>query len=169
MVTLPGIVAHEPIIMTAAQREFHERLRIKHMEIQKSIMAQQEELRRVETELLLAQYGAWGPTVLKMAVPYSEGDASNTAVSQPAVLSSSGLVTCLADNTLALGQTTSTSVGNAGSGAPVTFSPGTPILVQSPQEIHARSPDRDFMSHEIQILLAQSLLQDNSPSIEYIP
>lgn len=56
----------QPIIMTAAQREFHERLRIKHMEIQKSIMAQQEELRRVETELLLAQYGAWGPTVLKV-------------------------------------------------------------------------------------------------------
>lgn len=52
--------------MTAAQREFHERLRIKHLEIQKSIMAQQEELRRVETELLLAQYGAWGPTVLKV-------------------------------------------------------------------------------------------------------
>ena len=54
--------------MTAAQREFHERLRIKHLEIQKSIMAQQEELRRVETELLLAQYGAWGPTVLKVRI-----------------------------------------------------------------------------------------------------
>jgi len=52
--------------MTAGQREFHERLRIKHLEIQKSILAQQEELRRVETELLLAQYGAWGPTVLKV-------------------------------------------------------------------------------------------------------
>lgn len=52
--------------MTAAQREFHERLRMKHLEIQKSILAQQEELRRVETELLLAQYGAWGPTVLKV-------------------------------------------------------------------------------------------------------
>ena len=68
VVTLPGIVAHEPIVMTAAQREFHERLRLKHLEIQKSIMAQQEELRRVETELLLAQYGAWAtPTaVLKV-------------------------------------------------------------------------------------------------------
>lgn len=52
--------------MTAAQREFHERLKMKHLEIQKSILAQQEELRRVETELLLAQYGAWGPTVLKV-------------------------------------------------------------------------------------------------------
>jgi hypothetical protein len=38
----------------------------KAREIQKSILAQQEELRRVETELLLAQYGAWGPTVLKV-------------------------------------------------------------------------------------------------------
>jgi hypothetical protein len=60
------MIYYKPIIMTAGQREFHERLRIKHLEIQKSILAQQEELRRVETELLLAQYGAWGPTVLKV-------------------------------------------------------------------------------------------------------
>jgi hypothetical protein len=45
---------------------FHEWLRMKHLEIQKSILAQKKELRRVETELLLAQYGAWGPTVLKV-------------------------------------------------------------------------------------------------------
>lgn len=105
-----------------------------------------------------------------MAVPYSEGGGSAAAVSQPAVLSTGGLVTCLPDNSLALGQSASASLGNAGSGAPVTFSPGAPILVQSPQEIHARSPDRDFMPHDIQLLLAQSLLQqDNSPSVEYIP
>jgi hypothetical protein len=64
------MIYYKPIIMTAGQREFHERLRIKHLEIQKSILAQQEELRRVETELLLAQYGAWGPTVLKVEKKY---------------------------------------------------------------------------------------------------
>lgn len=105
-----------------------------------------------------------------MAVPYSEGDANTTTVTQPtAVLSTGGLVTCIADNSLAIGQAASTSMGNAPSGTSVTLSPGTSILVQSPQEIHACSPDRDFMSHEIQILLAQSLFQDNSPSIEFVP
>ncbi|EFX79971.1 hypothetical protein DAPPUDRAFT_346996 [Daphnia pulex] len=168
VVTLPGIVAHEPIIMTAGQREFHERLRIKHLEIQKSILAQQEELRRVETELLLAQYGAWGPTVLKMTVPYAETDGTASAT-QPTVLSTGGLVTCLTtENSISLGQPSSSQVGNSSAGS-MTFSPGTPILVQSPPELHTRSPERDFLSHEIQILLAQSLLQDNPTSIEYLP
>lgn len=168
VVTLPGIVTHEPIVMTAAQREFHERLKMKHLEIQKSILAQQEELRRVETELLLAQYGAWGPTVLKMTVPYADNDGTSSATQQT-VLSTGELVTCYTtENTIPAGQPPSAQVGNSGTGQ-MTFSPGTPILVQSPPEIHARSPERDFLSHEIQILLAQSLLQDNTTSTEYLP
>ncbi|KAI9559700.1 hypothetical protein GHT06_013705 [Daphnia sinensis] len=168
VVTLPGIVAHEPIVMTAAQREFHERLKMKHLQIQQSILAQQEELRRVETELLLAQYGAWGPTVLKMTVPYADNDGTSSAT-QPTVLSTGELVTCYTtENTIPAGQSSSAQVGNSGAGQ-MTFSPGTPILVQSPPEIHGRSPERDFLSHEIQILLAQSLLQDNTTSTEYLP
>lgn len=50
-------------MLTAAQREAHERLRQKHLEIQKSIMAQQEELRRISEQLLIT---TWGPTVLKV-------------------------------------------------------------------------------------------------------
>lgn len=57
---------HQPLVLTPAQRNLHEQLRLKHMEIQKSIIAQQEELRRVSEKLILAQYGAWGPTVLKV-------------------------------------------------------------------------------------------------------
>jgi hypothetical protein len=67
VVTLPaGLVTHEPIVMTAAQRQLHEQLRVKHAQLQRQIMAQQEELRRVSEQLLLAQYGAWGSTVLKV-------------------------------------------------------------------------------------------------------
>ena len=50
-------------MLTAAQREQQERLRMKHLEIQKSIMAQQEELRRISEQLLLS---TWGPSVLKV-------------------------------------------------------------------------------------------------------
>ena len=67
VVTLPaGLVTHEPIVMTSAQRQLHEQLRVKHAQLQRQIMAQQEELRRVSEQLLLAQYGAWGSTVLKV-------------------------------------------------------------------------------------------------------
>lgn len=50
-------------MLTPAQREQQERLRMKHLEIQKSIMAQQEELRRISEQLLLS---TWGPSVLKV-------------------------------------------------------------------------------------------------------
>lgn len=103
-----------------------------------------------------------------MTVPYAESDVSSSAP-QSTVLSTGGLVTCLTtENPISLGQSSSAQIGNS-SGGPMTFSPGTPILVQSPPELHTRSPERDFLSHEIQILLAQSLLQDNPTSIEYLP
>lgn len=103
-----------------------------------------------------------------MAVPYAESDGSSST-NQPTVLSTSGLVTCLTtENPISLSQSSSTQVSNPNAGS-MTFSPGTPILVQSPPELHTRSPERDFLSHEIQILLAQSLLQDNPTSIEYLP
>lgn len=101
-----------------------------------------------------------------MTVPYAESDGAPSA-SQPQNTGES--VTCIAtENTIPPGQPTLAQVGNSVT-LPMTFSPGTPILVQSPSEIHARSPERDFLSHEIQILLAQSLLQDNTTSIEYLP
>ena len=103
-----------------------------------------------------------------MTVPYAESDGSSSAA-QPTVLSTGGLVTCLTtENSISISQSSSAQVGNSNA-ASVTFSPGTPILVQSPPELHTRSPERDFLSHEIQILLAQSLLQDNPTSIEYLP
>ena len=51
-------------MLTPAQREQQELLRMKHLEIQKSIMAQQEELRRISEQLLLS---TWGPSVLKVS------------------------------------------------------------------------------------------------------
>ena len=103
-----------------------------------------------------------------MTVPYAETDGSSSTT-QPTVLSTGGLVTCLTtENSISLGHSSSAQVGSSTAG-PMTFSPGTPILVQSPPELHTRSPERDFLSHEIQILLAQSLLQDNPTSIEYLP
>lgn len=67
VVTLPaGLVAREAIIMTSAQRTLHEQLRLKHSQLQRQIMAQQEELRRISEQLLLVQYGASASTVLKV-------------------------------------------------------------------------------------------------------
>ena len=56
------------IMMTAAQKQLHEQLRLKHAQLQRQILSQQEELARVSEQLLLAQYGAWGPTVLKVTL-----------------------------------------------------------------------------------------------------
>lgn len=103
-----------------------------------------------------------------MTVPYAEADGSSSTA-QPAVLSTGGLVTCLTtENSISIGQSSSAQVGNSSAGS-MSFSPGTPILVQSPPELHTRSPERDFLTQEIQILLAQSLLPDNPTSIEYLP
>ena len=163
----------QPLVLTPAQRNLHEQLRLKHMEIQKSILAQQEELRRVSEKLLLAQYGAWGPTVLQvkttinhiiyvlanekmllqMTVPYSsEGTDGTTNSSQPthAVLSTTGgLVTCLTTDTpISLGQISAAPqlqgmVNPTSTIGTMTFSPGTSIFVQSPELRTTLSPERD--------------------------
>ena len=56
----------QPVVMTAAQRQLHEQLRLRHAQLQQQILAQQEELRRVSEQLLLAQYGLWGSTYVKV-------------------------------------------------------------------------------------------------------
>ena len=87
---------------------------------------------------------------MQMTVPFSEGEGSSTTTTQPthhAVLSAGGLVTCLTtDSSVGLAQTTtSPQLGNASGGQAVTFSPGTPILVHSP-EFHAHSPSNNAES-----------------------
>jgi len=188
VVTLPGLVAHEPLTMSAAQKEFHEQLRMKHYQLQKQIAAQQNELRRVSEQLLFNQYGPWGSTVFKVAVPHAENNGMSATASH--VLSAGGLVPC------SLPEETHNSVDQMsqsfGQPTTVTISSETPILVHS-SEYQRPNASNDTISttgdssqvlmrtaqqqenlvqlsqQDIQMLLAQNLLQDNQlPSTEYL-
>lgn len=173
VVPLPGLVAHEPAMMSAAQKHFHEQLKEKHLQLQRQIAAQQNELRRISEQLILSQYGAWNPTVIKMAVPCTESNGTSLASAE----ASSGF----GQGSFQFGQP-----------GPIAISSSTPILVHS-SEFQRYSSNSDPVSitsdssqvpmrtaqqqenlvqlsqQDIQMLLAQNLLQDNQqPSAEYL-
>jgi len=192
VVPLPGLVAHEvsqiqiisfhvmflfvhlqPAMMSAAQKELHEQLKEKHYQLQRQIASQQNELRRISEQLILSQYGAWNPTVIKMAVPCTESNGAGlTATDAPSGFSQGAF--------------------QFGQPGPIAISTSTPILVHSsefqrytansePISITSDSsqvPMRTVQQQEnlvqlsqqdIQMLLAQNLLQDNQQSsAEYL-
>ncbi|XP_065582969.1 circadian locomoter output cycles protein kaput-like isoform X2 [Artemia franciscana] len=77
MMTLPM----QPLVMTAAQKQLHEQLQQKHAQLQRQLLQQQEELRKISEQLLFSQFGSWGSPVIKMTVPYDEGELPNNAQS----------------------------------------------------------------------------------------
>ena len=48
---------HQPLILSSEQRQLQEQLRRKHALLQQQIMKQHEELRLVNEQLIMAQYG----------------------------------------------------------------------------------------------------------------
>ncbi|XP_076245464.1 circadian locomoter output cycles kaput protein Clock [Calliopsis andreniformis] len=66
---------HQPgIVMTPAQNQIQDELQRKHEELQQLIVHQQEELRRVSEQLLIARYGILSP-LLNAGMPYNTTNA----------------------------------------------------------------------------------------------
>ncbi|GLG98841.1 Protein cycle [Gryllus bimaculatus] len=89
--TLPAPeLMRQPIVMTTAQSQIQEQLQRKHEELQQLIVQQQEELRRVSEQLLMARYGLLPPVQLNVTLPYSTGTVSSTTnpIVQEGVVSS---------------------------------------------------------------------------------
>ncbi|XP_031778624.1 circadian locomoter output cycles protein kaput isoform X1 [Nasonia vitripennis] len=62
---------HQPgLVITPVQNQIQDELQRKHEELQQLIVHQQEELRRVSEQLLIARYGMFSP-LLNMGVPYN--------------------------------------------------------------------------------------------------
>ncbi|EFN76178.1 Circadian locomoter output cycles protein kaput [Harpegnathos saltator] len=86
------ILHQQGIVMTPAQNQIQDELQRKHEELQQLIVHQQEELRRVSEQLLIARYGILTP-LLNAGIPYNPSNpcqqanrcnANNTNVQLPA-------------------------------------------------------------------------------------
>ncbi|XP_059490732.1 circadian locomoter output cycles protein kaput isoform X2 [Neocloeon triangulifer] len=67
----PPELLRQPLVVTAPQNQIHDQLQRKHAELQQLIVQQQEELRRVSEQLLMARYGILPLNVGQVSVPYS--------------------------------------------------------------------------------------------------
>ncbi|XP_076668689.1 circadian locomoter output cycles kaput protein Clock isoform X2 [Andrena cerasifolii] len=74
--TLPTheMLHQQNIVMTPAQNQIQDELQRKHEELQQLIVHQQEELRRVSEQLLIARYGILSP-LLNVGMPYNATNA----------------------------------------------------------------------------------------------
>lgn len=74
--TLPAheMLHQQSIVMTPAQNQIQDELQRKHEELQQLIVHQQEELRRVSEQLLIARYGILSP-LLNVGMPYNATNA----------------------------------------------------------------------------------------------
>ena len=74
--TLPTheMLHQQSIVMTPAQNQIQDELQRKHEELQQLIVHQQEELRRVSEQLLIARYGILSP-LLNAGMPYNATNA----------------------------------------------------------------------------------------------
>ena len=72
-------LVRQPIVMTTAQSQIQEQLQRKHEELQQLIVQQQEELRRVSEQLLMARYGLLSPIHLNVTLPYTGTVSSTTS------------------------------------------------------------------------------------------
>lgn len=62
---------HRGIVLTSTQSHIQEQLQRKHKELQQLIIQQQEELRRVSEQLLMARtYGHLPPSIVNVTVPF---------------------------------------------------------------------------------------------------
>lgn len=66
----PSEYLHAPVVLTSAPNQIQDHLQRKHEELQKIIVQQQEELRRVSEQLFMARYGS--------IVPLTFGSGMNT-------------------------------------------------------------------------------------------
>lgn len=65
---------HSNVILTPAQNQIQDQLQRKHEELQHLIQQQQDELRRVSEQLMIARYGVI-PGVVNVGVPYSNSNS----------------------------------------------------------------------------------------------
>lgn len=56
----------QPVMMSPAQTQYQEQLQRKHEELQQMILQQQQELRRVSDQLLMARYGILPASLLNV-------------------------------------------------------------------------------------------------------
>uniref|UniRef100_A0A1B6CYF0 Circadian locomoter output cycles protein kaput n=1 Tax=Clastoptera arizonana TaxID=38151 RepID=A0A1B6CYF0_9HEMI len=76
--TLPNPdLLRQPLVMTSAQSQIQDQLQRKHEHLQQLIIQQQEELRRVSEQLLMARYGLL-PSLLNVSLPYTVASSSLT-------------------------------------------------------------------------------------------
>ncbi|XP_068082087.1 circadian locomoter output cycles protein kaput [Anabrus simplex] len=73
----------QPIVMTTAQSQIQEQLQRKHEELQQLIVQQQEELRRVSEQLLMARYGLLPSLQLSVTVPYNAAAGAVSSTTAP--------------------------------------------------------------------------------------
>ncbi|XP_012281769.1 circadian locomoter output cycles protein kaput [Orussus abietinus] len=72
------LLNQQGIVMTPAQNQIQDELQRKHEELQQLIVHQQEELRRVSEQLLIARYGILSP-LLNVGVPYNANTCQQTS------------------------------------------------------------------------------------------
>lgn len=134
-------------MMSAAQKHFHEQLKEKHLQLQRQIAAQQNELRRISEQLILSQYGAWNPTVIKVS------NFRSTCLSgenEPICSLFQMAVPCTESNGTSLASAEASSGFGQGSfqfgqPGPIAISSSTPILVHS-SEFQRYSSNSDPVS-----------------------
>jgi circadian locomoter output cycles kaput protein len=85
---------HSNVVLTSAQNQMHDHLQRKHEELQKIIVQQQDELRRVSEQLFMARYGII-PSIVNVSLPFvapmdqTEVGESSRCISSTAHLSQS--------------------------------------------------------------------------------
>ncbi|XP_055688522.1 circadian locomoter output cycles protein kaput isoform X1 [Lutzomyia longipalpis] len=75
----PTELIHSGVVMTSAQSQIQDQLQRKHEELQHLIVQQQEELRRVSEQLLMARYGLL-PSIVNVTLAPSSGPSNRQSV-----------------------------------------------------------------------------------------
>lgn len=85
----PPDYVHSNVVLTPAQNQIQDHLQRKHEELQKLIVQQQDELRRVSEQLFMARYGLL-PSIVNVSLPFVANlDSSETGESSRCISTSS--------------------------------------------------------------------------------
>ncbi|XP_034255520.1 circadian locomoter output cycles protein kaput isoform X2 [Thrips palmi] len=143
----------QPVMMSPAQTQYQEQLQRKHEELQQMILQQQQELRLVSDQLLMARYGILPASLLNVSLPYTV--ASNAV--------GSTVTQALAPTSIPIPVPASSELFVTPHHHSLVHSPlaVAPPVVVDPQQINLQTGTEDMVPFQLSQQQAQLLLASN--------
>ncbi|XP_052119692.1 circadian locomoter output cycles protein kaput-like isoform X4 [Frankliniella occidentalis] len=144
----------QPVMMSPAQTQYQEQLQRKHEELQQMILQQQQELRLVSDQLLMARYGIVPASLLNVSLPYTvASNAVGSTVTHQALAPTSLPIPVPASSELFV-----TPHHHSLVHSPLAVAP--PVVVD-PQQMNLQAGTEDMVPFQLSQQQAQLLLNFN--------